>query len=189
MRCCPSVVTDILFKIFLGILCHFIWDFPVIPSLLRDCFEAYPFKCHGTFLFFLGISRSLFSWRFSITLSYRYDITLAIGFLNVLNGTFIPGFSMLSGIFRVNRVFDLAGNTLSWISVSLKWQTIISWMSLGLLLVVLIELYKNISGFFTKRSNQDSVDIWFPIWRYWSRLSNREILRSKIQNFLFLLNG
>ena len=50
-----------------------------------------------TILFFLGIPSFLFSWRFSITLSYRYDIT-------VLNDTLIPGFSMLSGIFRINKV-------------------------------------------------------------------------------------
>ena len=57
-----------------------------------------------TILFFLGIPSFLFSWRFSITLSYKYDITLVIGSLGVLNGTFIPGFSMLSGIFRINKV-------------------------------------------------------------------------------------
>ena len=53
---------------------------------------------------------SLFPWRISITLSY--DITLVIGFFNVLNGTFIPGFSMLSDIFKVKRVFILTGTTL-----------------------------------------------------------------------------
>ena len=63
-------------------------------------------------------SQGLFSWRFSITLSYRYDITLVIGFFNVLNGTFIPGFSMLSGQFSLELLlltFSVTHNDKWWL--------------------------------------------------------------------------
>lgn len=103
---------DILFKILLSILCHCIRDFSVILSLLQSCFEAYSFKCCGIFLFFLGIPKSLFSWIFSITLTHRYDVTLVIGFFNVLKGNFILGFSIFSGIFSANRVFVITETTL-----------------------------------------------------------------------------
>ena len=53
-------------------------------------------------LFFLGDSLSA-----SVIV-----IVMVIWFLNVLNGTFIPGFSMLSVISRVNKIFVLTGTTL-----------------------------------------------------------------------------
>ena len=70
------LVMDIIFKILLGILCHLIRDLPVVLSIFRDCFGACPFKCHGAFLLFFGIPRSLFSWGFSITLGCGCGVAL-----------------------------------------------------------------------------------------------------------------
>ena len=70
------LVMDIIFKMLLGILCHLIRGLPVILSMFRDCFGACPFKCHGAFLFFFGVPRSLFSWGFSITVGCGCGVAL-----------------------------------------------------------------------------------------------------------------
>ena len=70
------LVMDIIFKMLLGILCHLIGGLPVILSVFRDCFGACPFRCHGAFLFFFGIPRSLFSWGFSIAVGCGCGVAL-----------------------------------------------------------------------------------------------------------------
>ena len=70
------LVMDIIFKMLLGILCHLIEGLPVILSVFRDCFGACPFRCHGAFLFFFGIPRSLFSWGFSIAVGCGCGVAL-----------------------------------------------------------------------------------------------------------------
>ena len=102
-----------------------------------------------------------------------YDITLVIGFFNVINGTFIPGFSILSGIFRVSRVFGLTRTTLLLtLSITHNDKRWLVRYLLDLLLVVLIELYKNTSVFFAKGNDQCSVDVCLQYGRDWSGLSN-----------------